>query len=340
MPQPSAGDVHVNAPLGNISIAYIQDDTNFVADKVFPNLPVQKQSDRYYVYNRADFNRDEMEERAPATESAGNGYDLDNTPTYYAPVYAYHKDVDDQIRANSDSVLSPDRDATIFVTQKALIKRERTFATKYFQPGIWQFGAIGVDVVTGANQFLQWSDAGSTPIEDIRAAKRSVQQHTGFKPNVLVLGPTVWDTLVDHPDIVDRIKFSSSPNSPAIANKNTIAQLFEVDEVLVMESIVNLGAKGATFAASMANENSQFIGGNNALLAYRTPSPGLMVPTAGYTFSWNGWMGASGMGHRIKRFRMEPLESDRIEVQMAYDQKVVGSDLAYFFENATHNPAS
>jgi hypothetical protein len=333
---PTQGDVHVNAPLTNVSVAYIQDASNFIADRVFPNIPVLKQSDRYYVYDRADFNRDEMEERAPGTESAGGGYDLDNTPTYFAPKFAYHKDVADEIRANSDSVLNPDRDATIFVTQKALIKRERTWAARYFKQGIWQFGAVGVDFQPSdgdTTEFLQWSDHGSTPIEDIRAAKRRVQQQTGFKPNKIVFGPTVYDAIVDHPDVIDRIKYSSSPNSPAIANVNTLAQLFEVDEVLVMEAIVNLAPKGAT-------EDSQFIGGNNCLLAYVTKTPGIMTPTAGYTFSWNGWMGVTGMGHRIKRFRMEHLESDRIEVQMAYDQKVVGSDLGYFFENAVHNPAS
>lgn len=45
-------------------------------------------------------------------------------------------------------------------------------------------------------------------------------------------------------------------------------------------------------------------------------------------------MGATTMGHRIKRFRMENLESDRVEVQMAYDHNVTGADLGYFFENA------
>jgi hypothetical protein len=81
---PTAGDVHVNTPLTNISIAYIQDAANFVAARVFPNIPVAKQSDRYYTYDRGEFNRDEMEERAPGTESAGGSYTLDNTPTYFA----------------------------------------------------------------------------------------------------------------------------------------------------------------------------------------------------------------------------------------------------------------
>ena len=65
-----------------------------------------------------------------------------------------------------------------------------------------------------------------------------------------------------------------------------------------------------------------------------------MTPSAGYTFSWNGWMGATGMGHRIKSFRLERNESDRIEVQMAYDQKMVGADLGYFFDAAVNDALS
>lgn len=325
MPQPTRGDVHVNAPLTNISIAHIQDTAHFIADRAFPNIPVLKQSDRYYIYDRGDFNRDEMKERAPGTESAGSGYDLDNTPTYYAPVFAYHKDVDDQIRANSDSVLAPDRDATIFVTQKALIKRERTFAASALITGVWTNEKTGVNSdVQAATEVLIWNDANSDPIGDIRSAKRSVLLTTGFEPNKLTLGTAVFDALVDHPDIIDRIKYGQTPGAPAMVNASTLAQLFGLDEVLVSKAIHNTAAKGAT-------ESSAFIAGNHALLAYVAPRPGIMVPSAGYTFSWNGWMGASAQGHRIKRFRMESLEADRIEAQMAYDQNIVGSDLGFFF---------
>ena len=58
----------------------MQEAGNFVADQVFPNIPVSMQSDRYYTYDRGYFNRDEMQERAPGTESAGSGYEVDNTP--------------------------------------------------------------------------------------------------------------------------------------------------------------------------------------------------------------------------------------------------------------------
>lgn len=328
MPQPTRGDVHVNRPLTNISIAHIQAQDHYIAGRMFPDIPVSKQSDRFFIYDRGDFNRDEMKKRAPATESAGSGYDLDSTPTYFAEVEAFHKDVDDQVRANSDSPLDADRDATVFVTQKAMIRRERTFAANAMTAGVWSNEKTGVNSdVTVGSEFLLWSDANSDPIADIRSAKRAVLETTGFEPNKLALGTTVMDALMDHPDIIDRIKFGQTPGAPAMANENTIAQLFGLREVLVSKAVHNSAAKNAT-------EASAFITGSNALLAYVTPTPGIMVPSAGYMFNWTGLTGMSSLGHRIKKFRIEKLSADRVEVEMAHDQKVVGADLGFFFENA------
>ncbi len=324
MPNPTVGDVHVNAPLTNISIAYLQDATNFVASKIFPNIPVGKQSDRYYTYDRGDFNRDEMELRAPATESAGGGYKLDNTPTYYAPVYAFHKDIPDQVRANSDDVLSPDREATEYVTHKALIKREVLWATGYFNGGIWTNDIDGVAAAPGANEVLQWNDASSSPITDIRLGIRTVLESTGFEPNTLVLGKEVYDTLIDHPDIVDRVKYGTQGQVSTV-DVPELQALLKIPRIVIMKSIRNTAVEGA------ANVHS-FIGGKKALLTYAAQRPGIMIPTGGYTFAWTGMMGSGAEGGRIKRFRLEKLEADRVEIQMSFDQKMISGDLGYFFD--------
>lgn len=312
---PTAGDVHVNTPLTNISIAYLQKATNFVAARVFPNIPVTKQSDLYYTYDRGEFNRDEMKERAPGTESAGGSYTLDNSPNYFCRIYSFHKDVPDPVRANADSVLAPDREATEYVTQKGLIKREKLFASKYFVTGVW------TNETTPANL---WDTDTSTPIEDVRGAKSTILESTGFEANTLVLGSTVYDALVDHPDIVDRIKYGQTPGNPAIANIEALMKLFELERIFVMKAIENTAKEGATAVHS-------FIGGKHALLCYSAPAPGIMTPTAGYTFSWTGYLGAGAEGNRISRFRMEALKSDRVEIEMAFDQKLVSADLGYFF---------
>jgi hypothetical protein len=325
---PTPGDVHVNTPLTNISIAYIQDASAFVASQVFPNIPVAKQSDRYYTYDRGSFNRDEMQERAPATESAGSGYDVDNTPTYYAPRYSFHRDVPDELRSNADDVLNPDREATVFVTQKALIKKEKLFTAQYLKSGVWTNDYAGADANPGAGQVLKWSDSGSTPIENVRVAKRTIRQSTGFEPNTLVLGRATYDTLLDHPEIIDRIKYGQTAPGPADPSDEDLAKLFKVRRILVMNAIENIAAEGKP-------ANHQFIGGNCALLCYSTPTPGLMTPTAGYTFSWTGLLGSGADGGRIRSFRMEQIGADRVEIDMSFTCKLVSADLGWFWNDIT-----
>ena len=94
-----------------------------------------------------------------------------------------------------------------------------------------------------------------------------------------------------------------------------------------MEAVENTAAEGATYSGA-------FIGGKSLLLCHAAPSPGKMIPTAGYTFSWNGYLGASSMGGRIKKFRLERNAADRIEMEMAFDQKLVTADMGTYFYTA------
>jgi hypothetical protein len=326
MSRPTPGDVHVNTPLTNISIAYMQSAAGFISNQVFPNIPVTKQSDRYYVYDRGEFNRDEMAERAPATESAGGSYKLDNTPTYFARKYSFHHDIPDEVRANSDSVVQPDRDTTNYVTQKALIKRESLWASKYFATGVWG---------TDATPSVLWSAANSTPITDVKDAKRDMLADTGFKPNTLVLGKKVYDVLTEHPSIIDRVKYGQSNGNYAMAGIYALMGLLEIERLFVMEAIRNTEPEKATNFSHPPQSGyfaHNFIGDSlSALLCYSAPSPGLMVPTAGYTFSWTGLIGSGNQGNRIKRMRMDHLDADRVEIDCAFDQKLVAADLGYFF---------
>jgi hypothetical protein len=329
MAQPTAGDVHVNVPLTNISTAFIQSASDFIADSVFPNIPVTNQSNRYWTYDQAYWFRSEAQLRGISSESAGSGFTVDSTPNYFCSVQAVHKDVDDQIRANTDSPLDADRDATMFVSQQMMIKRDIDWAAKFFTTGIWAgvTGSAGTDVTGnssttayGSNTVKQWDLSGSDPIADINHYRLTVKSLTGYYPNVLVVGAQVDAMLRQHSLILDRIKYTQK----GIVTSDLLAALFGVDKYVVASAVQNTGKEGGTAAYS-------FIFGKAALLLYAAPSPGLMTPSAGYTFSWNGYLGASAFGSRIKRFRMEHLSSDRIEAEMAYDMKLVAANLGVYF---------
>ena len=342
MPLPTPGDVHVNIPLSNISIAYLQSLDEFVADKVFPLVPSDKQSNRYYTYDRADWMRSQAQVRAPASESAGGGWRVDNTPNFFCIPIAIHKDIDDQTRSNADPVINMDRDATEWVTRQMALKREIDFTTKFFTTGVWTGatgvggGADGADIVgggaAGSNTVKYWDTTGSLPIQDIWTQQVGIKRLTGYKPNVLLIGPFVLKALVNHADVLDRIKYTQR----GVVDTDILASLFSVEKVMVAWGVKATSAEGvqqAAGAATASPETFDFIFGKHAMLCYAAPSPGLMVPSAGYTFSWTGYLGAGAAGNRIKRFRMEPLASDRVEGEMSYDQKMIGSDLGMIFAN-------
>lgn len=327
--QPTASDVHINTPLTNLSVAFMQNPQNFVADRVFPNVPVVKQSDAYYIYDRGFFNRNEMDVRAAGTESKGIGYQASND-TYLCKIAALHHDVYDPVRANADSAISPDRDATALLAHQAMIYKESLWSSTFFTTGIWTTDITGVTTTPTPGQALKWSDASSTPIEDVRLGKRTIAQSTGYEPNKMTLGRAVYDTLIDHPDIVDRIKYggqsAGGSGNPAKVSLEALQSLFEVEQILVMNGIQNTAKEGQT------NSHS-FIGGSHALLSYSPANPGLQVPSAGYTFSWTGYLGATAGGARVSRFRMDNIKSDRIELEVAFQQKKISADLGYFFSS-------
>lgn len=317
MPQPTNNQVHIDALLTTISTAYIQGSDAFIASKVFPIVPVEKKSDLYFTYTKADWFRDEAKARADGEESVGSGYGL-STDSYNCITYAFHKDVGDQIRANSDSPLNPDRDATEFVTQRLILRKEKQWVSDVFTTSKWATD------MTPANL---WSDyAASNPINDIEVAKRTILLNTGYLPNTLAMGYDVFIQLKNHPDLVDRIKYTGGIVDQIQTEKN-LAQLFGLKNVYIAQAINNTAAEGITAVYA-------FTHGKHALLCYVPPNPGLLTPAAGYTFLWRGAGAGLGANATIKRFRMEERASDRIEGQMAFANKIVGSDLGYFFNGA------
>jgi hypothetical protein len=330
MPNPTQSDLHINQPLTNVSIAWMQSASTYIADKVFPKVPVQKQSDLYWKYSKSDWRRSDVKRRAPATESPGTGWNVDED-TYFAHVYAVHKDIDDQLRANADSVFNLDRDATEFITNQLLLQRDIDWNNSYFKAGVWTTDLTGVASGPTGTQFVQWDATGSDPIKDVANLVLNFRKLTGFKPNICVLGASVMVALKQHPDIIDRIKYTQR----GIVTEDLIATLFDVDELYTSYATSASGPQIPDARTQDAAATYDFIGNSKGVLfAYAPSGPSLMTPSAGYTFTWRGYLGGNAQGIKIKRFRMEHIASDRIEAEQTYDMKVVAPDLGVFMASA------
>lgn len=325
--RPTQSDVHVNRPLTDILVAFMQAESKYLAKRVFPVVQVQKKSDSYYKWGRDDFFRVEAAERAPGTPAEVGGMAV-STDTYNCKEYAIAANVVDAIRDNADSQLQLDAAAARYVGQQLLGKREKVFTNTYFTTSVWTGATTGVDQTgvpgaPGANQFKQWDQATSTPIEDLRSYIIQQEEKTGYRPNKLVLGPRVWAKLQDHAEFLDRIKYTQK----GMVSTDLLASLLELDEVIIGRAIENTARQNSTGVYS-------FFQGKSALLLYAAPAPALMAPSAGYIFAWTGRFGNGPEGQRVKRFRLEQIESDVIEGQMSFDMKVVAPELGVFMTSA------
>jgi len=331
MPLPTLGDVHVNRPLTNLSVGYVQDQGDFVAHQVFPAIPVPNKSDVYYVYNRGDFFRNNMQKRAPGTPAAASGYKL-TTNTYTADVWAEKKIIDDQIRANSDSPLQPDRDATFWLTQQALISRDVNWVAAYFKTSVWGTDITGVASGTpSASQALMWNKSGSTPIEDVFAGQLVIKKATGKWPNVLVLGAEVFMALLTNAEITDRLKYGQTAPGPVVVTTSDLCALFKVKRVVVASAIQTTTTEDGNVSSDTTPDTFDFIAGKNAGLFYAADAPGIFEASAGYTFNWTGLTGATAAGMRIKKYRWEVDSADHVEIDSAYAFGLVSKYLGYFF---------
>lgn len=325
----NAGAVHIDAPLTNLTIAYLQDANGFIADRVFPRVSVAKKTDKYYIYNRADFNRvGQVQPRAPRTQAPRVGMTL-STDTYSADVFSLATDFDFETLANADTALDIRAAGSQMLTHQLLIDREIKWASTFFAASVWGTDWAGVSGSPSTNQVRQWSDyTNSTPIVDVTNIMRTVQLKSGgFKPNVMVVGKEVRDTLVNHPTILARLNGGATVTNTALVTDAKLAEIFGVEEFLVMETVKNTALEGLT-------ESNAFIGGKSAAFYYRPRAAGLMVPSAGYTFTWDDLGNASGQGITIKSYTGDYLAIDGVaevlEANLAYDHKVVSSDLGAF----------
>jgi hypothetical protein len=332
MPQPTVTQVHVQAALTQIATAYIQDERNYVADQVFPIVPVEFQADKYFAFSKDDFFRDEARMRADATESVGGGYNLNSSGTYAAEVWAYHKDLGGQTRRNADPAVNMDIATTKFVMQKLLIRRDRFFMGAYLVNSVWAADYTGTAGGTpGTATPAYWNDdANGDPFTDIANVQTLTLQNTGFESNTFLMSFPVYQGLRKHPLVVDRIKYTTRADASKITPE-LLAAAFDVERAVVSKAVYNSAAETTTTTGSAGTYN--FVANKDALVCHAAPSPGLMIPTAGYIFAWSGLTGLNSIGVRIAQIPMPwlGLETVRTEGEMAFDMKVIGSDLGYHF---------
>ena len=314
--QPTKSQIHEDVVLTSFAQAYFQKLSNFVAGKVFPVVPVTKSSDKYRIWTKDFWMRDEAKRRAPGSQAVRSGYKL-STDTYSTDNSSIAHPIPDESRRDADGDIDLDKSGTRFVTHRLALRREKQWMADFFATSKWATDKVVAN---------KWSDyAASDPIADVEEGKETIRLSTGYLPNVMVIGGPVWRYLKSHPDIIDRLGLGGSPEETRVVTLAAVAAIFELDAIHVARGVEATSAEGATVATAD-------LAGKHALLAYSSGQPTNEEPSAGVTFGLDTGSVVEGVaGLKIVRMRDDLAHSDLIEGSLDLDNKVVGSDLGYFF---------
>ncbi len=188
--------------LTNVALAYAnQAQGAFVAEQVFPVVPVDLPAGNYKVFPRSYFLRDEVSTRPLGGYPRQVGYRM-SEDTYFAEERSLEAVLDDRERVpyQGPVSMSPEAAKIKLLQSQHLINRDRRWAAKYMKTGVWGQDLTGVASSPSTNQFLQWDNANSDPVSLIDSAIDIVGDKVGglWRPNVLVLGNIAYRNLKNH----------------------------------------------------------------------------------------------------------------------------------------------
>lgn len=300
-----SGSIHIDIALTNISVGY--PNAGIVGPELFPQVSVGKQSNKYYIFGREGW-LPEDDIRAPGAEANEvPGLTL-STDTYYAEEHALQIAITDEERENADAPFTPDRDGTELITAKLLIGRELVMKNLATTTANY---ASGMSVTLSGTS--QWSDyVNSNPISDIKTGIRAINAQIFMDPTVAVIPYQVMSILEDHPDIIERIKYSER----AILTPEIIAAVLTLPKVVMPGMGLNTANAGQ--AASLG-----YLWGKDVVLAFVPDRAGLKIPAYGYEIVW-GYGG--GNAQIVERWREDKRVSDVVRVRRRYDLKQPAQD--------------
>jgi len=172
--------------------------------------------------------------------------------------------------------------------------------------------------ITEGTAFDDYTSTTTDPILIIRECMSAVRSKISRYPNTMVLGDSAYQSLIQHPKIIERIKYAGVP----VPNTNILAQLLNIEDIKIGLSVYTVD--GVTYSD---------VWSDNIVLAYvdknEKSNRSEFNPSYGYIFQREGKPEIDTYyesGGKIKVIR----NTDN------YCMKVTASDAAFLISNTNH----
>lgn len=300
---PLKSQLHVDKLLSNVSVEY--KNSEYIADKICPVVPVEKDSDKYRIY--------EKNWRIPESKRAPKGLAKEFQFNYSLASYSLEqhalKDYVGVDEERNNDIGSVRADCVENLTDALLRVREDKVASLYTTAN-W---SLNVSLAAGSE--FSSNTTTSNPIPVFDTASATIIANSGKTPNHGFMNHNALIAIKNHVSVLDRVKYTSSEIS-----ENMIAGLLGIQELHIAKAQKDTAAEG------IASSFSSFFG-DVAFLGWKAPSASMRAPSCVYNFE--------NSAPRVRTWQDPERNAEGIEVEMKFAPKVVASLTGYLINNVT-----
>lgn len=301
--------VHIDAPLTNFAVK-LGVGGGLVADEIFPIVPVNKVSDKFFVFSRDEEMSDNIETKVSDRDLANEADWIVTESDYSAVQRRLRHFIGQTIIDNADSPIKPFQEATTM-----LVGRLRTGVEKRVQALIEDTGTIGNAVPS-----VKWDAAASVVIEkDVDTAKEIFAVACGHEPNIILIPPAVSKVVKRDSEVRELIKYTQND---LLINGDLPPSLWNMRVMIpgALNNTANLG-QNASISRIWTNDKVE--------LLWVDPSPGIQTAGAGYQFSPQ----AQQPRFAVQRYTEPGRRGQWVEVTLLNDEKLVSAACVFIIDD-------
>lgn len=301
---------YIDQALTNVSTAWLNQDSDFISGLIFPEVIVKKPTFQVGKYGKDSLIIPSSSVRAGEAKAKRvtltRGYDT------YGPLneHALSDVVTREDYQLTDDPFEPESDAVENIHQKMALVDEADLAAQLSDTAI-------ITQNTTLSGTAQWSDSNSNPFQDIKTGAATAK----FKKyNTLFMGSDVYDNLILHPELLDRIKWSQT----GVITEEAMLALFRpfgITRIVVGRAQANTGKEG------VGADTFSSVWGKNAWLGYVTPRPGRKEINGGYKFRLEN-------SREVTKEQLKNPPVTEIVVRDQYDHIIMNTECFYLLKNA------
>lgn len=310
---PQSANWRTDPHLTNLSVK-LQQHGEYIGDQAIPAVPVDSKEFSYFEVSVDDIYKIPdtkiTNKGTPNEEEWDQTEKTDQVENHGLRGFVPQGDIDDA--AEGENPLEDENDQQ---TEWMLLAREKRASDLLFTAS--NYDSARKTTLSGTSRWSQTSNSDSTPLEDIDTARRNMLKD----PNLMILGFETFTFLKNHDAVTGRTKYTSADSiTPEI-----LANLIQVDNVLVGMPFEDTAHKGQSFSSGR-------IWGKHASLHYMEQDPGKKKASFAYNFQYKD----------LRVLTADTIERGAeggtyVQPNMQHLDKLVMSELGYFFENAGDN---